>query len=100
MNGATIIIIFASIGFILMGLVMLKSKKLKDILITSNMYKDTDKYIKFNGKFNVSIGAIGLVVALINYLIGQESSYVVIVFIAIMLLATITQKIVGKKYKV
>lgn len=100
MNGATIIIIFASVGFIVMGLAMLKSEKLENILILSNMYKDTKKYIKFNGKFNVGIGVIGLMVALINYFIGQESSYIVIVFIAIMLFATIIQKILGKKYKI
>lgn len=99
MNGSIIIIIFASIGFIIMGLVMLRSKKLKDILIASNIYKDTEKYINFNGKVNLVVGYIGLAAASIDYLWSEESSYIVIIFIAIMLSATIIQKVVGKKYK-
>lgn len=100
MSGTTIIMGVASIGFVIMGLVMLKNKKLKEILISSNMYKDTEKYINFNGKFNISVGIVGLVLMILDYLLEDKSNYIVIIFILIMLIATIAQKIVGKKYKI
>lgn len=100
MNVTTIIMGFASIGFIIMGFIMLKSKKLKEILIISSMYKDTEKYICFNGKFNISVGIIGLVLIILDYLLDQKSNYIVIIFILFMLMATVAQKVAGKKYKV
>lgn len=100
MSGTTIIIILASIGFILMGLLMLKNKKLKEILISSNMYKDTDKYIKFNGMFNIYIGILGLILGGIDYILVEKSNYIVIIFIVCMLISTIAQKIVVRKYKI
>lgn len=99
MSETTIIIVFASLGFILMGTVMLKNEKLENILTTSNMYKDTKKYMQFNGKFNIVLGVIGAILAFINYIMPTASNYVVIIFIVIILIATIAQKILGKKYK-
>ena len=99
MDGITIIIILGSLGFITMGLVMLNNKKLREILTSSNIYKDTDKYINFNGKFNIFIGVIGLVLGVIAYFLGNNSKYIIYFFIAIMLISTIVQKLVVKKYK-
>lgn len=100
MNATTIILIFASFGFIVMGVLMLKSKKLKEILASSGMYKDTNKYIDFNGKFNISIGFVGLGVSILNYFFEGKSNYIIISFILIILIATIVQKVMVKKYKV
>ena len=100
MRMETVIIIIASIGFIIMGLVMLKSKKLKDILISSKLYKDVDKYINFTGKSNILLGGIGILLGTLDYIIDGASNYIVIALIVIILLLIIIQKVVGKKYKV
>lgn len=100
MDVTTIIIIVASIGFIIMGFVMLNSKKLKDILSSSNIYKDTEKYVNFNGKFNILMGIVGIGLGILNYLLSEKSNYIVISFIATILILTTLQKIIGKKYKV
>lgn len=100
MSVTTIIMILASVGFIIMGLVMLKSKKLKEILAISNMYNDTEKYINFNGKLNMLMGIIGLILGIMDYILNQQSNYIVIVFIISLLVIIIVQKVVGKKYKV
>ena len=100
MDVTTIIIIAASIGFIVMGLVMLNSKKLKDILSSSSMYKDTEKYVKINSKFNILMGTIGIGLGILNYLLSEKSNYIVIAFIATILVLTTVQKVIGKKYKV
>ncbi|MGL5354347.1 MAG: hypothetical protein ACRDA5_13670 [Clostridium sp.] len=99
MSQTTTIIIFASLGFILMGTVMLKNQKLEKILDSSNLYSDTRKYIKFNGQFNIVLGVIGAILAFVNYILPTDSNYVVIIFISIILIATVVQKIIGKKYK-
>ena len=100
MDGISIIIIAASIGFIIIGLIMLKSKKLKEILTISNMYKDVEKYINFNGKFNILIGAIGIGLGIINTLLEEKSNYIVIAFVVTILFSTIIQKIVKNKHTV
>jgi hypothetical protein len=99
MRGSTIIIILGSIGFILMGLLSLKSKKIKKFLDNSGVYSDIDKFIKFNGIFNISIGLVGVALGIADYILVEESKYIVIIFIAVIAISSLIQRIIGKKYR-
>ncbi|MGL5087469.1 MAG: hypothetical protein ACRC68_17415, partial [Clostridium sp.] len=79
--------------------VMLKNQKIEKILDSSNLYSDTKKYMKFNGQFNIVLGVVGAILALVNYMLPTYSNYIVIIFISIILIATIAQKLIGNKYK-
>ena len=53
MKGTTVVILLSSIGFIVIGLIYLRSKKIRKSFEESNIYKDTDKYIRINGLSNL-----------------------------------------------
>ncbi|GAB6168532.1 hypothetical protein JCM1393_09920 [Clostridium carnis] len=99
MRASTIVMIVASIGFILMGLAILKSKKIKKTLENSSAYSDLEKFIAFNGNFNVVVGLIGLVLGILDFFLEDKSKYIVIIFIIIMVASSIIQNKKGKSYR-
>lgn len=99
MRGSTIVMIMASIGFILIGLVILGSKKIESLMSDVKIYTDTKKFISFNGMFNIGIGVVGLLLGILDYFYAELSKYIVIVFIIIMVTASLLQNKLSKKYK-
>ncbi|WP_300382205.1 hypothetical protein [Clostridium sp.] len=99
MSYITKVIIIASIGFIIMGITYLKSQKIKNSLKESELYKDSDRFIKFNGIFNISIGSIGILVGIINNFIPESSRIIAIIFSGVIIILSIIQNVYSKKYK-
>lgn len=99
MRGSTVIIILGSIGFILMGLLSLKSKKMKNFLKSSGVYNDIDKFMKLNGIFNISIGFSGIVLGVLDYILIEQSKYIVIIFIIVITISSFVQNKILKKYR-
>lgn len=99
MRATTIIMTVASIGFIIIALSVLKSKKLRNVLEQSNVYSDSNKMLKFNGFFNLSIGIIGLILSTLDYFFYEKSKIIVIIFIVVTILGSLIQSIMGKKYR-
>ncbi|MGL5380369.1 hypothetical protein [Clostridium sp.] len=99
MRATTIIMAIASIGFIIIALGVLKSKKLRNVLEQSNVYSDSSKMLKFNGIFNLSIGIIGLILSVLDYFFYEKSKIIVIIFIVVTILGSLIQSIMGKKYR-
>ena len=99
MRGSTIVIILGSIGFILMGLLSLKSKKTKKLLSNSGVYSDIDKFMKANGIFNMSIGALGVILGIADYILPNQSKYIVILFIVIVSISSLIQSKSLKRYR-
>ncbi|ATD54045.1 hypothetical protein [Clostridium chauvoei] len=99
MRGSTIVMIVASIGFILIGLVILSSKKIRKLMSEVQIYTDTNKFISFNGKFNIIVGLAGLLLGGLDYMFEEQSKYIVVIFIIVMVTASLLQNKLGKKYK-
>lgn len=99
MRASTSVILVASIGFILMGVIVLKSKKIKKILDDTQLYNDTKKFIGINSKTNISIGIIGLILGMLDYFFIQWSKYIVLLFIIIMAILLFVQSKIGKQYR-
>lgn len=100
MRITSIIMLLASIGFILMGIIILKSKKLRGFLINSYAYKDPDKFISMNGRSNIGIGIVGLILSGLDYLFTDKSKYIVIIFILVISVLSFIQGQMGKKYRI
>ncbi|ASW44283.1 hypothetical protein [Clostridium isatidis] len=96
MKGTTIVILLSSIGFIIIGLVYLRSKGIRKSFEESNIYKNTDKYIKINGLSNLILGMLGILIGIIDYFSIFTSKYIVILFIALILVQSIIHKIISK----
>ncbi len=99
MRGSTIIIILGSLGFIIMGLISIRSKKIKNMLKNSGAYNDINKFMKLNGIFNMAMGIIGIIIGIIDYFLVEQSKYVVISFIILIAILSLIQNITLKKYK-
>lgn len=99
MRGSTIIIILGSLGFIIMGLISISSNRIKTMLKNSGAYNDIDKFMKLNGTFNIAIGILGIIIGVIDYFLIEQSKYVVISFIVLIAILSLTQNITLKKYK-
>ncbi|NLL31226.1 MAG: hypothetical protein GX258_09355 [Clostridiales bacterium] len=96
MKGTTVVILLSSIGFIVIGLIYLRSKKIRKSFEESNIYKDTDKYIRINGLSNLILGMLGILIGIIDYFGIFQSNYVIILFITLILIQSIIQRAISK----
>lgn len=99
MRGSTVVIILGSIGFLLMGLLSLKSKKMRNFLKDSGVYNDIEKFMKLNGIFNISISLVGIILGVLDYTFIEKSKYIVITFIIVIAIASFIQSKMLKKYR-
>ncbi|WP_066896299.1 hypothetical protein [Clostridium nigeriense] len=99
MKSTTLVIFLGSLGFLLMGLVSLLSKKTKKYFKESGVYKDVDKFMKYNGIFNLSIGIAGSILGILDILLEGKSKYIIIIYIVITLTLSIVQNKLLKKYR-
>lgn len=99
MSGTNIILMVISICFIILGVGILYNKKVSSIMEESSGTDNTMKYIKFNAKFNIGLGAIGVVLGIINIFLSQYSKQILMVYVVMMIVAAPLQKILNKRYK-
>lgn len=99
MKSTTLVILLGSLGFIIMGVISLLSKKTKKYFKESGVYKDVDKFMKYNGTFNLSIGIIGAVLGILDIILVEKSKYIIVVYIVFTLTLSIIQNKLLKKYR-
>ncbi|GFZ33702.1 hypothetical protein CSC2_42280 [Clostridium zeae] len=97
MKLTTIIIEIASIVYIIFGVLVLFSKGLRKNVERSNA-KDINGYIAFNGKFNLILGIIGVVIGGLDYFFPSLTKVWIGVFLLIMLSSSIIQAKMSKKF--
>lgn len=99
MDKVTIIIVFSSIGFLLMGSFILCSKTVKSIMVTEENYSKCDKFIKKNGYLNIFVGVTGIFIAIVNNFNEKWTEILIIIFIVMIVILYLLQYILGKKYR-
>lgn len=99
MDKVTIIIVFSSIGFLLMGSFILCSKTVKSIMVTEENYSKCNKFIKRNGYLNIFVGVIGIFIAIVNSFNEKWTKILIIIFIIMIVILYSLQYILGKKYR-
>lgn len=99
MSGSTLIILLASLWFIIFGFLILYSKKVREILETGSRVTNKEAYVKFNGMFNIILGITGLVLGALDYFIKGYTLVFVVIFIVMMFSASLLQAFSAKKYK-
>lgn len=99
MKSTTLVIVIGSLGFIVIGLVYLLNKSIKEYFRVSGIYKDVDKFMNYNGKYNLVIGTIGLILGIVDNYFVESSKYTIIVYILVIFIFSIIQKMIIKKYK-
>lgn len=99
MKITTLIMFLGSFGFLIIGLISLLSKRIKKYFKESGVYKDTDKFMYYNGVFNLFLGLVGIVLGILDMIFTEKSKYIIIIYIIfIFILSTIQNKLL-KKYK-
>ena len=91
----SIIILFGSIGFVLMGLFALYMSTKEN-----KTTKEQQQYIKINGPINIAIGAIGTIIGTISIFFKNSSRIAIIIFIVAIFITTIIQLSISRKYKI
>lgn len=99
MKSTTLVILLGSMGFMIIGLLSLLSKKMKNYLKESGVYNDTDKFMKYNGIFNLSIGLIGIILGILDIILVERSKYIIVIYIIFIVTLSITQNKSLKKYR-
>ncbi|MBE6055180.1 MAG: hypothetical protein E7212_15000 [Clostridium sartagoforme] len=99
MKSTALVMLLGSSGFIINALISLLSKKLKKYLKESGVYNDADKFMHYNGIFNLAIGLIGIVLGILDILLVQKSKYIIVIYIITILIISVTQNKLLKKYK-
>ncbi len=99
MNSTTLIMFLGSFGFFIIGLVSLLSKKIRNYFKESGVYKDADKFMYYNGVFNLSIGIVGTILGLLDIILTEQSTYIIVIYIVLIFILSIIQNRVLKKYK-
>lgn len=99
MKSTTLVIFLGSLGFLIMGIVSLLSKKVKKYFKESGVYNNTDKFMKYNGIFNLSIGIIGVILGISDIFIQEKSQYIIMIYIILTLTLSVIQNRLLKKYR-
>ena len=90
MNLTFIIMLFGSIGFILMGVFILFSESFKGL---------NPIYIKRNGIINIILGIIAIIITMLLYIKPQWNNVLLIAYLINILILTFIQRIITKQYK-
>lgn len=95
----TIIIIVASLWFIVFGVLTFLNKGLSGRMKAFlSGVKDKEAYLKFNGIFNIFTGLIGIILGIADYFL-KDNIIAVLIFIFLIVLAAPLQAILGKKFR-
>ncbi|MBU3194481.1 hypothetical protein [Clostridium algidicarnis] len=98
MKATTVVMFVTSIFFIIFGIIVLSNKKFREKMISSTKnIRDKEGYIRFNAKYNIIIGSLGLIVAVVDNFIS-EGKITLVMFIGVMLGASLMQSMKVKKY--
>lgn len=94
LNLGSIIILFGSIGFILMGLFALYTST-KENKVT----REQKEYIKINGIINLITGFVGSSISILAIISKSMNRIYIIIFILTIFIGTIIQLLLSKKFK-
>lgn len=99
MKSTTLIMFLGSFGFLIIGLISLLSKRIKKYFKESGVYKDTDKFMYYNGVFNLFLGLVGIVLGILDMIFTEKSKYIIIIYIIFIFILSTIQNKLFKKYK-
>lgn len=98
MKATTIVMFVTSIFFIIFGMLILINKDFRGKMTKSTRnIRDKEGYMRFNAKYNIIIGSLGVIVAIIdNFIVNNKIT--LIMFIGVMLGASLIQSTKVKRY--
>ena len=99
MKITSVVLVLGSLGFIFMGVVSLLSKKIQVYFKESGVYKDSEKFMKYNGIFNLVIGLTGLILGILDIFLSDKSKILIVLYIIMIVTVSVIQKIILKKYR-
>lgn len=98
MKSTTVVMFTTSTFFIIFGMLVLSNKKFREKMTSSTKnIRDKEGYIKFNAKYNIIIGSLGLIVGVVDNF-TSKSKLTLIMFIGVMLGASLIQSTKVKRY--
>lgn len=94
-----IVLLIPSLFMVGLGIMLLLNKNTIEKFEEGTKYSNKKKYVAFNGVFNFIMGLIGVTLVIIDLLLPQYQNGIVISYIVLMLVASILQKVLIRKYK-
>ena len=99
MNTTIIVMILASIGFVLIGAGIVNSKYIKKNTSEDKAVLNEIKAMKTSGYINISIGIIGIIISTISIFKAEWVKTLMIVFVFCIAVLSATQYILTKKIR-
>ncbi|WP_315111044.1 hypothetical protein [Clostridium intestinale] len=99
MRGTTVIMVLASLWFLILGTSILLSKKVRGIIESASIANDKTAYVRFNAFFNLCLGGIGVLLGVVDYFFKEYSLYIVGAYAVIMISAGLIQGRLSARYK-
>lgn len=96
LTATAIVLLIISLFMLGIGIVLLLNKEKFQEIVDSG---DKKSSIAINGNLNFIVGLMGIGLVIIYCLLPEYKDYIVIAFIILMLIASVMQKVLNKKYK-
>lgn len=94
-----IVLLIPSLFMVGLGIMLLLNKNTTQKFEDGTKYNKKKEYVAFNAIFNFFIGLIGIALVVIDILLPKYQDNVLLAYIVLMVVASILQKILNRKYK-
>lgn len=100
MKATSIVMLVTSLWFVIFGiLVLTKNKVGEKIRIAAANARDKEGYIKFNGRFNIIVGSLGVLIGIADIFAKENSKVTLIAFVVVMMGSSFVQSMLSNKYR-
>jgi cell division protein FtsW (lipid II flippase) len=96
LTATVIVLLIISLFMLAIGAMLLLNKEKFEQIAESQKKKN---YITINGSLNLIVGLMGIGLVIMYCLLPKYKDVIVIAFIILMLIASVVQKVLNKKYK-
>lgn len=96
LTATVIVLLIISLFMLAIGAMLLLNKEKFEQIAESQEKKN---YITINGSLNLIVGLMGIGLVIMYCLLPKYKDVIVIAFIILMLIASVVQKVLNKKYK-
>lgn len=96
LTATVIVLLIISLVMLAIGAMLLLNKEKFEQIAESQEKKS---YVAINGSLNLIVGLMGMGLVIMYCLLPKYKDVIVIAFIILMLIASVVQKVLNKKYK-
>lgn len=99
MKLTSLIMGLSSIGFILIGIFVMKSKSIANSVGAKEEKDNANEFVRKNANLNITVGILGVIIAIVDLLTSSMSKILIIIFVLMISLSSLIQYSLSKKFR-